>query len=388
MIRAMPLRAIDDPDKLRRLMSAMLLIEADLDLPSLLERLAQEACALVGARYGAMGVLNAERSGLAEFITVGVDPKDVQAIGALPTGHGILGLLISDPRPLRLSDIESHPDHHGLPSHHPQMRSFLGVPVKVRDAVYGNLYLTEKEGSADFTTDDEAMVTALAASAGIAIENAQLHQRVQQLAVLDDRERIARDLHDAVIQRLFAVGLSLQGMVRAASSTGLCDRLEKAVSDIDETIRQIRSTIFELTSPVHGHGLRSDVVELVRELDAVTGFEVRVTFEGPVDTAVDTEVAEELRAIVREALTNVARHARASEAAVSVGVSDGWCSVTVTDDGVGPDRAKKQRPRTSGDGGMGLANARRRAEKLGGHCTVGAAEGGGTKLTWRVPLGL
>ncbi len=388
MMRAMPLRTIDDPDKLRRLVSAMLLLEADLDLPSLLERMAQEACALVGARYGAMGVLNAERDGLAEFITVGLDIEEAHQIGDLPAGRGILGLLISDPRPLRLADIGTHPGHGGFPANHPDMHSFLGVPVKVRDAVYGNLYLTEKIGAAEFTTDDETMVTALAASAGIAIENAQLHQRVQQLAVLDDRERIARDLHDAVIQRLFAVGLSLQGMLRLASSTGIGNRLEKAVSDIDETIRQIRSTIFELTSADHGPSLRSDVVELVRELDEVTGFEVHVTFDGPVDTAVDHEIAQELRAIVREALTNVARHARASAASVSIGVADRWCAVTITDNGVGVDGAEpgRREPR-SGGGGMGLVNARRRAEKLGGRCTVEPAEGGGTRLTWRVPLG-
>ncbi len=387
MMRVMPLRNVDDPDKLRRLVSAMLLLEADLDLPSLLENMAQEACALVGARYGAMGVLNAERDGLAEFITVGLDPEEADRIGDLPAGRGILGMLISDPRPLRLADIGTHPGHYGFPANHPDMHSFLGVPVKVRDAVYGNLYLAEKIGAAEFTKDDEAMVTALAASAGIAIENAQLHQRVQQLAVLDDRERIARDLHDAVIQRLFAVGLSLQGMLRLASSTVIGNRLEKAVSDIDETIRQIRSTIFELTSADHGHGLRSDVVELVRELDEVTGFEVRVTFDGPVDTAVDPEIAQELRAIVREALTNVARHARASEASVSISVADRWCAVTITDNGVGVDGdAPGRREPTSTDGGMGLVNARRRAEKLGGQCTVERAAGGGTRLTWRVPL--
>jgi signal transduction histidine kinase len=384
-MRAVPMRAINDPDKLRRLMSAMLLLEADLDLPSLLERLAQEACALVGARYGAMGVLNTEGTGLQEFITVGLEPHLAAEIGPLPTGRGILGLLISDPHPLRLADIGSHPAHDGFPPGHPTMRTFLGVPVKVRDAVYGNLYLTEKEDGAEFTKDDEAMVTALAVSAGIAIENAQLHRRVRQLAVFDERDRIARDLHDAVIQRLFAIGLSLQGLVRGAGPSDLADRLAKAVDDIDDTIRQIRTTIFELTTD-RGPGLRSDVVELVRELDAVVGFEVRVTFDGPVDAALDADLGQELRAVVREALTNVARHAHATEAAVAVIVSDGWCTLTVTDNGTGLVTAGGDDAFGGTGGGLGLLNARRRAEKLGGRCTVEGEAGGGTLLTWRVPL--
>ena len=267
------------------------------------------------------------------------------------------------------------------------MHSFLGVPVRVRDAVYGNLYLTEKLGAEEFSKDDEVMVTALAASAGIAIENAQLHRRVQQLAVFDERDRIARDLHDAVIQRLFAIGLSLQGMVRVARSTGLDGRLEKAVADIDDTIRQIRTTIFELTTDTVP-GLRSTVLELVRELDAVTGFEVGVTFDGPVDTAVDMEIGQEVRAIVREALTNVARHAHATEAGVSIGVADGWCTLTVSDNGRGVSSRGSDTSETAGadGGGLGLPNARRRAEKLGGTCAVETGEGGGTTLTWRVPL--
>jgi signal transduction histidine kinase len=384
-MRAMPLRAVDDPEKLRRLVSAVMLLEADLDLPSLLERLAQEACALVGARYGAMGVLNAERTALAEFITVGLDAADAGRIGPLPTGKGILGLLISDSKPVRVADIDAHPDHAGYPPGHPTMHSFLGVPVRVGDAVYGNLYLTEKVGGAEFTKDDEALVTALAASAGIAIENAQLHQQVRELAVFDERDRIARDLHDAVIQRLFAVGLSLQGMARQTEAGGLRARLEKAVADIDDTIRQIRSSIFELTSTTHLHGVRADIVALVRELDSVTGFEASITFEGPVDTAVDGDIAVELGAIVREALTNVARHARATRAAVSLTVADGWCTLTVTDDGIGP-AAAEAGAATPGEGGLGLVNAGRRAEKLGGRCTVEPANGGGTVLAWRVPL--
>jgi signal transduction histidine kinase len=377
---------IDDPVKLRRLMSSMLLIEANLALPALLRRLVEEACAMVGARYGALGVLNPDRSALDEFIVVGMDDDEVAGIGSLPTGRGVLGLLISDPRPLRLPDIAAHPESFGFPANHPPMSSFLGVPIKVRDAVYGNLYLTDKVGWGEFTEDDQVLVEALAVSAGIAIENAQLHNRVQELAVLDDRDRIARDLHDAVIQRLFAVGLALQGMVRTASATGLSERLTKAVADIDETIRQIRSTIFELTSHGEAQSLRADVLTLVRELDAITGFESMVRFDGPVDAAVGDEIAQELLSTLREALTNVARHARASAAQVTVSVADGWCTLEVVDDGVGIAASADGGTRTDG-GGMGLVNAQRRAEKLKGELAFSVPEGGGTALTWRVPLG-
>lgn len=382
----MPLRPIDDPVKLRRLMAAMLLLEANLDLPALLRRLVEEACSLSGARYGALGVLNAERTALAEFVTAGLDPDDERRIGPRPTGRGVLGLLVSDPRPLRLADITAHPDSYGFPPGHPPMTSFLGVPVKVREAVYGNLYLTDKVGWTEFTEDDEVMVEALAASAGIAIENAQLHQRVQELAVIDDRDRIARDLHDAVIQRLFAVGLSLQGMTRSASGAGVAERLDKAVADIDDTIRQIRSTIFELTSTSHRKSLRAEVLELVRELDAVTGFEVRVSFDGPLDTAVGDEVAQHLLATVREAVTNVARHAQATEAAVWVAVSDGRLTLRVVDNGVGVGERAAEGTEATDEGGMGLANVRRRSEKLKGEFSIEAADGGGTALTWRVPI--
>jgi two-component system, NarL family, sensor histidine kinase DevS len=173
-----PHRAIDDPTTLRRLLDATLLIEADLDLPVLLRHVTEEACSMTGARYGALGVLDQERSALAEFITVGLDPDEEDRIGERPTGRGVLGLVVASPEPLRLAVLGSHAESFGFPSSHPPMTSFLGVPVKVRDEVYGNLYLTDKVGSSEFTDADESLVAALAVSAGIAIENARLHRMV------------------------------------------------------------------------------------------------------------------------------------------------------------------------------------------------------------------
>ena len=376
----MPYRIIEDPAKLRRLLEAVLLLQADLTLPVLLRHLVQEACAMTGARYGALGVLDDDGTVLAEFITVGIDPETERAIGNRPTGRGVLGLLITDPRPLRLADIRSHPESAGFPPGHPPMTSFLGVPVASRGQVYGNLYLTEKVGWSEFTQDDEALAQALANGAGIAMENARLHQRVQEVAVFEDRDRIARDLHDAVIQRLFAVGLSLQALVNAADVT-MGPRLTRAVADIDDTIRQIRSSIFELTTPAESApGVRAEVLALVHELAEVTGFEVPVTFDGPVDAAVGPEVTEHLLFTVREALTNVARHAAASRASIRITVSGDDCVLEVQDDGqgMGPGR----------EGGLGVQNMRRRAEKLGGSLATAPGPGGrGTTLTWRARIG-
>lgn len=375
-----PYRSIEDPATLRRLLEANLLLEADLDLPILLLHFIEEARSMTGARFGAIGVLNNERTALDEFITVGLDPEQEQKIGARPTGLGVLGLLITDAHPLRLANLSSHPDSFGFPTNHPEMTSFLGVPIRVRDEVYGNIYLTDKVGWSEFTIDDEALVVALALGAGIAIENARLHHRVQQLAVYDDRDRLARDLHDNVIQRLFAAGLALQSMAGIAASAGIADRFQRVVHDLDESIRQIRSTIYELGSMEIDPGLRSSILSLVRDLTPVVGFDVKVTFEGAVDTLASDELAEHLLAVIREAVTNVGRHAQATKASVSLTVKDGLCRLQVTDDGRGLDSAE------TGEGGLGLVNLRRRAEKLHGQFATETPESGGMSLIWQVPV--
>ncbi len=335
---------------------------------------------MTAARYGALGVLNDDRTALAEFLTVGLDPEQEKQIGARPTGRGVLGLLITDPRPLRLSNLGSHDESFGFPPNHPPMASFLGVPIKVRDEVYGNLYLTDKIGWSEFTHDDEALVAALALAAGIAIENARLHQRVQEVAVYEDRDRVARDLHDTVIQRLFAVTLSLQSMAGAAEAAGLADRLKEAVSNLDATIRQVRSTIYELGSSGIEQGVRATLLALIRDLNGVVGFEVRTSIDGPVDAAISDEVADHLLATVREALTNVGRHAHASEASVHLTVRGGLCTLQVCDNGRGLGTSE------TGEGGLGLVNLRRRAEKLHGQLMVENLDTGGTSLTWQVPI--
>jgi signal transduction histidine kinase len=369
------------PRSLRQLLDAVLTIGSDLDLPAMLRRIVEAATGLVDARYGALGVLDDTHSLLSEFITVGIDEEGRRAIGDLPSGHGILGLLIVDAKPLRLPDLREHPESYGFPPNHPPMRSFLGVPIRIRDQVFGNLYLTDKTSAEVFTDVDEELAVGLAAAAGVAIENARLQARLNDLALVEDRERIARDLHDTVIQRLFATGLSLQGttrLVRSDPPTATA-RIEQAVDDLDLTVRHIRTAIFGLeTTRSRTDGVRNRVLGLVREAADSLGFEPRVLLDGPIDTGVSDGTANELVATLREAITNAVKHAHASELYIEVLAADDLL-LRVTDDGIGP-------PDETSTRGHGLRNMALRAEKLGGTFSLRAAEPTGTLVEWRVPL--
>ena len=524
----------------------MLVIGSDLDLHATLRRIIEAATHLVDARFGALGVLDESGDQLADFITVGISDDHRSLIGALPKGLGILGSLITNAHPLRLADIREHPDSVGFPANHPPMGSFLGVPIRVRDRVFGNLYLTDKATGEVFTDIDEELVLGLAAAAGVAIENARLfehgrqreaalagiqqiatelmsgenwratlslvarharelvgadlssialpdagdamvievadgpiasamvgvrfqrdgsvsgdvlasgdpvvledasldkrsnqplvadgtigpalfvplmrkgqpfgtlavaravggtvfgtseldivrsfasqasvileHERtrqdLQRMALLQDQERIGRDLHDTVIQRLFAVGLSLQGAARLIDNPEARRRVDAAVGELDITVRHIRTVIFDVDSGGRDTpSLRSRVLDLTKEASRLLGFDPAVIFEGPVDTVVSDELGDELLATLREALSNVARHAHAAHVEVSISAGDN-VTLAVVDDGDGP-----------GDdlatGGHGLRNMRSRAERHGGSLEIGAPAGGGCALTWRVPL--
>jgi signal transduction histidine kinase len=326
-------------------------------------------------------VLDPSRTALSEFITVGIDAETRARIGDLPKGHGILGLLIRDPRPLRLPDLREHPDSFGFPPGHPPMRSFLGVPISVRGVVFGNLYLTDKRSDEVFSDIDEELVVALASAAGVAIDNARLHARVRDLALLEDRERIAMDLHDTVIQQLFAVGLSLQGTLRLLDDVDASRRIELAVADLDSTIRRIRSTIFALdaTTAPAGRSLRREALDLASELRPALGFDPRVSFEGPVDTVTRDRLVDEVVTVLREALSNVARHAHADRVDVRIDVGGDALVVEVTDNGGG---LPAEMPTT----GNGFRNLRARAERLGGTFSVLPGVERGVTLQWRVPL--
>lgn len=379
-----PLRSVEDPQRLRALVAAILAVGSDLSLPVVLRHIVESAVTLIDARYGALGVLDASGEGVSDFVTVGMNRGQIAAIGALPEGHGILGLLVLDPKPLRLAVLGDHSESYGFPAHHPPMRSFLGVPIRVRGQVFGNLYLTDKQGAPEFSEEDEVLAVALAGAAGVAVENTRLLARVGQLSLVEDRERIAADLHDTVIQRLFATGLGLQGTVRSIDNPIVAERVQEAVDNLDVTIRQIRSTIFALQRPqVAGRSLREEILALAAEAAGSLGFEPTVTFDGLIDQRVGDAVGIQLLAVLREAMSNVARHAGASRVVVAVEVADGELVATITDDGIGA--GPGERP-----GGKGLASLHHRAEALGGtlRLTGGDGAGGsGTIVCWRIPNG-
>ncbi|MET8508378.1 GAF domain-containing sensor histidine kinase [Streptomyces sp. NPDC004787] len=536
-------------DRLTGLLEAVMSVGRELDLPQVLRGIVEAAVTLVDAEYGALGVIGDDKK-LSEFLTVGIGDDLRAQIGNLPSGHGLLGELIRNPQPLRLPELSEHAASYGFPPHHPPMHSFLGVPIRVREEVFGNLYLTEKRGRADFDAEDEAVVTTLAVAAGIAIENARLYEegrlrqrwlaasseltsallsgteetevlggmleqavdiagadmgvfylvgiggelrgslargegaeahrgvvlptsegtlaeaalveeglvtvadvesepsiRVQperwkgfgpavavtvgtkerlsgvlilarrrgrspftrsevmalpgfagqaalaleladrrrdaeQVSLLEDRDRIARDLHDLAIQRLFATGMTLQSARRFVEHPEAAERLGRAIDDLDATIKIIRSTIFGLRehdTPGTTPKLRNQVVKAVDEAATALGFTPALRMEGLLDTDVPPEAAEQVVAVLGEALTNVARHARARRTEVSVVADDGVLAVTVSDDGVGiPQDGRRS----------GLRNMAERAERLGGTLSVRArtGPGSGTVLEWRIPL--
>ncbi|WP_168218451.1 GAF domain-containing sensor histidine kinase [Nocardioides eburneiflavus] len=510
----------------RSLLEAVTAISSDLDLASVLTRIVEAATALTGARYGALGVLGNDGGELVEFVTTGLDDRTRALIGDLPRGRGILGVIIEDPSGLRLADLSAHPSSVGFPPNHPPMTSFLGMPVRIRGTVFGNLYLTEKADGGPFTDADERLVEELARTAGYVISNARSfalserrrqwleasaelaellqppvdlddvlpqivstarqvsraravalwsslgpdHDTVsvapdadpawvadvlaeardsvepdgsasavatyaagvplvvvplrshlapvtalvavsqpgaglldvqdrdlfagfadqvalsldrtqaladrQELALISDRERIARDLHDIVIQRLFATGLQLQGVAAMAGNDAVTERLDSSVGELDDTIKAIRGTIFELQDR-RGDSLRAAVRSLVKEYVPVLGFTPVVRTSGPVDTAVPPALGSQLLAVLREAISNVARHALADSAEVDLVVTGDLLELRVADDGVGlPDEVSES----------GLRNARRRADDLGGTLLVSPVGERGTALVWRVPL--
>lgn len=374
--------------RLRRLLDAVVAVN-DLDLDAVLHGLLQAATDLVGARYGALGVISADGTALERFVHTGMDPAVAAALGQLPQGRGVLGRLIADPRPLRIDDLTADPHAVGFPPGHPPMRSFLGVPVVVRGKVFGNLYLTEKDPRRDsgrFTTEDSEVAQALAVIAGTAIANASLHADAQRLAVLEDRDRIAHDLHDHVIQRLFAAGLSLQAATARLTGPHAEEaraRLTGVVSQLDEVVRDVRTTIFELhTTPGGRDGLRRRLLDVVEEMTGRASTTLRTT--GAVDVLVTGTLATDVIAVAREASSNAVRHGLASHLVITVDATgtdavSGTDAVVVQvdDDGAGID---------SGAARSGLSSLEQRARRRGGSFDVRRRPEGGTRVLWTAPL--
>ncbi len=368
-----------DTNDLHKVLDAVVDMGSGVDLQSLLQRITDLAAELVDARYAALGVLDTAGTELCEFITSGIDDSTRAEIGAPPKGRGILGVLITDARPIRLVDLHDHVDSFGFPPGHPPMRSFLGVPIRIRDQVYGNLYLTEKAGGRPFNEVDEERIVGLAAAVGVAIENARLQERIAGLLVFEERERIARDLHDRVIQRLFATGLSLQSTLSLIpEESEAVRRVESAMEVLDETIRQIRASIFSLEDPRSVNtGFLAQLYGLCRESVRSLGFEPVVEVTGEVNS-IRGELATDLLATLREALSNAARHSGARSVRVELRVDPEKIELQVIDDGVGlPPRLDHS--------GRGIRNMAARAERHGGSCSVLPGPPSGAVVHWSVP---
>jgi len=490
-------RVDDVVDTQRRqalLVDAVVALAADLSIESVLQRIVRTACELVGCRYAALGMLGegSDRR-LAAFLHHGLSEEETAQLGELPGGRGLLGHIIDFPEPVRISDIGRHPASYGFPPGHPPMRSFLGLPVRIRGTVVGNLYLTDKLGADAFTEDDEAVADALASAAGVVIENARLYaeasrregwlragsaaagavfreglttrtlrlveeqardaagaeaawvtldpgasgERVvepgrmvlplrvgdeilgtleivgarepdhgigaadeparaqgfadqvavaaalersradrEQLAVYEDRDRIARDLHDLVIQRLFAIGLGLDAVTPLADNPEVAERLATSVDDLDRTIKDIRRAIFALNDR-GGDDLRHALHEIVERATGPLGFAPRLVLEGPVNAVVTSAIRGHLLAVVEEGLSNAARHAHASAVTVTVSADADHVRLAVTDDGRGLPADREE---------SGLRNLRARAERLGGTFDLANPPEGGTVLSWCVPV--
>jgi len=325
------------------------------------------AIGITGAEYGALGVIG-EHNTLVDFVHEGIEPQTVEAIGHPPSGRGLLGKLVREA--IRMDDVRAHPDFTGFPPHHPEMTSFLGVPVRVGDMVFGNLYLANKpEG---FSPDDEGVVQVLAAIAAGAVTAQRSNQRLRRVALIEDRERIARDLHDAVIQDLFAVGLSLQGMAVTSADPRTSAQLDEAVDRIDQVIGSLRSFIFDLRNL---EAAKSDPARALRRmaerLAAPRGIEIVTQVEDLGD--LPPERLDDLLLIAREAIFNAVKHAHARKLELDVSRSGQMLYLNVTDDGLGfdPETAKR---------GMGIGNMRDRAERSGGSLEIKPSASGGTSV--------
>ncbi|MDE3008747.1 MAG: GAF domain-containing sensor histidine kinase [Acidobacteriota bacterium] len=370
---------IRDPERLHALIDAMLLIGADGQLSTLLGRIVEASCDLVGARYGALGVLSADGTTLSRFVTHGVDEATRRAIGPLPHGAGVLGEVIRTGDVLRVDDLHAHPSAAGWPTAHPAMTHFLGVPVTTNDGrVFGNLYLTDRLDGQPFSDEDEDAVAAFGRAAALVIDQATLRQQLRESTLNEERARLARELHDTVIQRLFGVGLALQLTLAGSLDEHSREHVNDALDDLDVTIREIRTTIFEIDRDQEEHlPLVTRVRTVCDEVTARLGVETSVSVTDGVDAELDRASARALLTALREALANVARHARASEVRVSLVVVGASVELTVRDNGVGIAPGAPV--------GRGLENLRARAAEFDGTFEVVSAPGEGTLLRWSIP---
>jgi signal transduction histidine kinase len=352
------------------LIQAAAAVAGQIELRSVLKTTVEMAVETTGAKYGAVGVIG-EHGTLVDFIYTGMTTEQAGVIGHPPIGKGVLGALIDDPHPIRLASITDHPASSGFPNNHPPMGAFLGVPVRAGDLVFGNLYLTEKDGG--FDANDEQLVVALASVAGGAVSAARLHDRLTRVALAEDRERIARDLHDSVIQDLFATGLGLQGLSMSIDDPKAAKRLDDAIERIDTAISSLRSFIFDIrafgaTLADPERTIRRMVERLVADRD------IEVSVEIGALAGSSPEILDDALGVIREAVSNAVRHSQAATLSVRVDTTDDGLTIVIRDDGQGFDQHTVER-------GMGLDNLKARASSRSGWVKIESASAVGTIVT-------
>ena len=375
-------RAGQAADELAAIDTATRGIAGVLDLDRVLQLITDRVRELAHAEYAALGIVDQD-FGIERFITSGLTRTERERIGPLPHGHGLLGVIARQPNPLRVHDIATDSRRYGFPSHHPPMHSLLGVPIGAKGRSIGRLYLTNKLPSGDFTQDDERLVEMFALHAGIAIENARLHEQVQRLAIVEERERIGRDLHDGIIQSIYAVGLSLEDVpdLMADEPDEARARVERAIDSLDQSIRDIRNFIFGLRPELlEQAGLVGGLAALADEFRVNSMVDVDLETADAQDADLPPELIGQLLSIAREALSNIARHSKATRGSVRVETVDDIVRLTIGDNGVGFDPAK---PR--GVGHQGLVNMAARASSVGGRLEVQSEPSAGTRIIVEVP---
>jgi signal transduction histidine kinase len=367
---------ITDPERLHALIDAILLIETDADLDGLLSRIIETSCQLVGARYGALGVIDTDGTTLSRFITFGLDAEQRAAIGPEPKGHGLLGEIIRQRTTLRIDELTDHPSSSGFPMNHPPMQRFLGVPVSTGDGhIFGNLYLTDPLDGEPFSEEDEQLTEAFGRAAGLVIDQELLRSNMRELTLSEERERLARDLHDTVIQRLFGVGLSLQTSLPAIVDDNVRNRINNVLDELDTTIHEIRTTIFEIDQDrTGGQSLEERVYALSAEVESRLGVLVEVKIATGIDREVGSQCAQHCVQALREILSNVVRHSEATAVDIQIDTVDTLIELVVRDNGVG------FMPNVGS--GRGVRNLSSRARELGGNCTIKSKLGGGTTVRW------
>ncbi|MBP7692578.1 MAG: GAF domain-containing sensor histidine kinase [Anaerolineales bacterium] len=371
----------------RRLLAldlAVLAISADLSLGETLKRIVTAAVTLVDAEYGALGVPDENGEMLVEFVTVGMSAEAEARISHRPQGHGLLGVIMRGHHAVRLTELSRHSKSSGFPAGHPRMTSFLGVPIRHKGKSLGNLYLTNKLSSAEFSEQDQHLIEQLAAHAAIAIDNARLYEQVQQLRVVEERQRIGMDLHDGIIQSIYAVGLNLElvnSLLREGDAANASDRVRGAIDSLNTVIRDIRAYILDLRPRrFEGDNLVPALRQLLDEFRGNTLMSVELRADPAVEQTLTLEGRRALFHIAQEALSNAARHSRATRVEIYLIEHEQVIELVLQDNGQGFDAAQTERRV-----GHGLVNMRDRVTAIGGHCQITSQAGAGTTVRVRVP---